>query len=63
MDQWERMLDVWYETVGYDSKTGKPTRETLKKLGLDWLAKDLWAANVRRDPTPSDASPSKSPRG
>jgi aldehyde:ferredoxin oxidoreductase len=42
MDQWERMREVWYETVGYDIKTGKPTRETLKKLGLDWLAKDLW---------------------
>ena len=44
MEQWERMLDVWYETVGYDRKTGKPTRETLKTLGLDWLAKDLWKA-------------------
>ncbi|HTK90138.1 MAG TPA: aldehyde ferredoxin oxidoreductase C-terminal domain-containing protein [Verrucomicrobiae bacterium] len=42
MDQWERMVDVWYETVGYDRKTGKPKRETLQKLGLDWLAKELW---------------------
>ena len=25
-EQWERMLDVWYETVGYDRKTGKPKR-------------------------------------
>ena len=25
--QWERMLDVWYETVGYDRKTGKPKKE------------------------------------
>ena len=42
MKQWEHMLDVWYETVGYDRKTGKPKRETLKNLGLDWLARDLW---------------------
>jgi len=28
--------------VGYDIKTGRPTRETLKTLGLDSLAKDLW---------------------
>ena len=35
-------LDVWYETVCYDRKTGKPRRETLKTLGLDWLARDLW---------------------
>jgi hypothetical protein len=33
---------VWYETVGYDRKTGKPKRETLKSLGLDRIARDLW---------------------
>ncbi|MCI0548541.1 MAG: hypothetical protein L0027_14815 [Candidatus Rokubacteria bacterium] len=42
MKQWEHMVDVWYDTVGYDRKTGKPTRATLAKLGLDWLARDLW---------------------
>ena len=42
MEQWERMLDVWCETVGYDRKTGKPLPETLRRLGLDWLARDLW---------------------
>src|SRR5262245_49747439 len=42
MSQWERMLDVWYETVGYDRKTGKPRPDTLKKLDLDWLSKELW---------------------
>jgi aldehyde:ferredoxin oxidoreductase len=42
MKHWEHMLDVWYETVGYDRKTGKPKAETLKKLGLDRVAKDLW---------------------
>ena len=42
MKQWDHMLDVWYDTVGYDRKTGKPKLETLRKLGLDWLARDLW---------------------
>ncbi|MGH7409436.1 MAG: aldehyde ferredoxin oxidoreductase C-terminal domain-containing protein, partial [Candidatus Methylomirabilales bacterium] len=42
MQQWERMLTIWYETVGYDRKTGKPLPETLHRLGLDWLARDLW---------------------
>ncbi len=42
MKQWDRMLDVWYETVGYDRATGKPTPETLAKLGLDALSKELW---------------------
>ena len=31
MAQWEHMLDVWYETVGYDRKTGKPKHETLRR--------------------------------
>jgi aldehyde:ferredoxin oxidoreductase len=42
MEQWEKMLEVWYAKVGYDRKTGKPTPETLRALGLDWLIKDLW---------------------
>jgi len=42
MDQWERMLDLWYAGVGYDRRTGKPLPETLRALGLDWLARDLW---------------------
>jgi aldehyde:ferredoxin oxidoreductase len=40
--QWDHMLDTWYETVGYDRKTGRPTPETLKKLGLDAISRDLW---------------------
>jgi aldehyde:ferredoxin oxidoreductase len=41
-EQWETMLDTWYATVGYDRKTGKPLPATLKALGLDWLARELW---------------------
>jgi len=40
--QWDRMLDVWYETVNYDRKTGKPKRELLRSLDLGWLEKDLY---------------------
>ena len=29
-EQWERMLDLWYEGMGYDRKTGKPKPKTLK---------------------------------
>jgi len=50
MKQWDHMLDVWYETVGYDRATGKPKPETLEKLGLDALSKELWkGARVGRD--------------
>jgi aldehyde:ferredoxin oxidoreductase len=41
---WERMLDVWYDTVGYDRKTGKPLPATLQELGLEHLIPDLWGA-------------------
>lgn len=44
-DQWEKMVDVWYREVGYDRKTGKPLSETLRALGLDGLAKELWGRN------------------
>jgi aldehyde:ferredoxin oxidoreductase len=40
--QWDKMVATWYAGVGYDRKTGKPLPETLKNLGLEWLAKDLW---------------------
>jgi len=40
--QWDAMIDTWYAGVGYDRKTGKPLPQTLRDLGLDWLAKDLW---------------------
>ncbi len=42
MAQWDRMVDLWYAGVGYDRKTGRPLPETLRELGLDWLARDLW---------------------
>jgi hypothetical protein len=42
MAQWERMVDVWYETVNYDRKTGRPKKELLQSLGLGDIAKELW---------------------
>ena len=40
------MVDTWYAGVGYDRKTGKPLARTLKDLGLDWLARDLWGGKA-----------------
>ena len=44
--QWEKMVDTWYAEVGYDRKTGKPLSKTLKDLGLEWLAKELWGSKA-----------------
>jgi len=34
------MLESYYEHLGWD-KTGRPLSETLKKLGLDDVAREL----------------------
>ena len=39
--QWDAIRDNYYEQMGWDVKTGKPLPETLKKLGLEHLVKDL----------------------
>ena len=36
------MIDEYYDLMGWDKKSGKPWRATLKKFGLDDMAKDLW---------------------
>ena len=41
---WEHLLDVWYDTVGYDRRTGKPLPATLEDLGLSHVVADLWDA-------------------
>ncbi len=41
MEKWEGMLENYYTLMGWDSKTGRPLPETLKRLGLEELTKDL----------------------
>ncbi len=47
LDHWEEMLDIWYETVGYDRKSGRPTPETLRSLELEEVIESLWGAKVK----------------
>jgi len=41
MENWDWMLDNYYGLMGWDLKWGKPLPETLKKLDLENLIKDL----------------------
>jgi len=41
MENWDWMLDNYYGLMGWDPKSGMPLPETLKKLGLENLIKDL----------------------
>ena len=38
------MLDETYEALGWDKKTGKPTREKLEELGLSDVAEVIWGS-------------------
>ena len=40
----EHMLSVYYAVRGWDSETGYPSEDTLKRLGLDWAIDDLRTA-------------------
>jgi len=42
VSQLDSLLDNYYDERGWDKKTGKPTPEKLKELGLDNVIKDLW---------------------
>jgi aldehyde:ferredoxin oxidoreductase len=39
------MLDLWYEGMGYDRATGRPTPETLRALGLEWMIPAVWGSH------------------
>jgi len=41
MEKWPWMVENYYRLMGWDPKTGKPLPETLEKLGLKELIKDL----------------------
>ncbi|MEM2178895.1 MAG: aldehyde ferredoxin oxidoreductase C-terminal domain-containing protein [Candidatus Methanomethylicia archaeon] len=42
MPYWDKMLQIYYKEMGWDEKSGKPLPETLKKLSLDYVIKDIW---------------------
>ena len=39
--EFENALSEYYRQCGWDENTGAPTRETLERLGLDWVADNL----------------------
>ncbi len=44
---WDHMLDVWYQEMGYDRRTGRPKPETLEALGLGWMVPAVWPESAR----------------
>jgi aldehyde:ferredoxin oxidoreductase len=41
MEKWDWMVENYYNLMGWDPKTGKPLPETLEKLDLHEIIKDL----------------------
>jgi aldehyde:ferredoxin oxidoreductase len=37
LEKWEKMLEIYYTAMGWDSETGKPLPQTLERLGLQNL--------------------------
>ena len=48
-EKFEALKDAFYELRGSDKKTGAPTRETLEKLGLKYVADDLEKTGVYKE--------------
>jgi aldehyde:ferredoxin oxidoreductase len=42
---WDRMLDLWYEGMGYDRATGRPKPDTLRVLGLERMIPAVWGGH------------------
>ncbi len=40
--QWDEILDTYYREMGWDRKSGRPYPETLRRLGLESLVRDIW---------------------
>lgn len=38
----DKMLDNYYERMGWDKETGKPLPGTLRRLGLEQVIPDIW---------------------
>lgn len=43
MPQWDALRRAYYATMGWEPDSGRPTRETLQKLGLGGISSDLKA--------------------
>ena len=39
---WDQTLDHYYASMGWDTATGKPLPDTLKRLGLEYTIPDIW---------------------
>ncbi len=44
--EWDEMLDDYYRQKGWDTLSGRQTRESLRAVGLDDVAEDLSAAGL-----------------
>lgn len=42
MPHWNEMRSKYYEGMGWDKETGKPTPDTLRQLGLGYAIPELW---------------------
>ena len=46
--QWDKMMDTYYNLMGWDRASGRPLPETLRRYGLDSVVADLWEEEPAR---------------
>ncbi|MFH1487058.1 MAG: aldehyde ferredoxin oxidoreductase C-terminal domain-containing protein, partial [Chloroflexota bacterium] len=44
--EWNKMLDIYYQGMGWDRQSGRPLPETLRAVGLEHIIKDLWGPSL-----------------
>jgi aldehyde:ferredoxin oxidoreductase len=42
LPQWNELRRRYYEGMGWDSNSGKPLPETLKRYGIEYAIEELW---------------------
>jgi len=47
-EEWDRMLRGYYREMGWDQGSGRPLPETLRSLGLQREARDIWGIQPAR---------------
>ena len=45
---WENMVHAYYEQSGWDRESGRPLPDTLRRLGLEDVIKDIWEPEPAR---------------
>jgi len=50
LPQWDQLRRRYYEGMGWDSNSGKPLPETLRRYGLEFAIEEMWGKEITSQP-------------